>query len=382
MIRRLSLSWIAGVIVAGVTLGCDELPSGSGGSGGSGGSSGSQGGSATTTTEEDPFAGGAALDVAVADSGRVYVDLDKPAIVDEKAEWELAFAGAGVFTNGGASGSGKGAAFGPLAAALFLGDEIPEHPFLIEDKLGGAFVDWYKYDGAAHVLYSRYHVYGVRRGGEIHKLQILGYYSEVQGAPVSGIYSVRFARVKDGSVESTTSIDDIDATAGGVSGGDDAPSACFALASAKVLALTPAEAAASSDWDVCLRRSDIAVNGGLGGPGGVEAVDLDRAATAAETIDDVMGRTADSELARFDKVKPADLSDPKLPWRTDGVVSAFTDAWTEPGGKPLAPAPATWLVAGSGGKKPFLVAFESFTGATDTHPGTVRLRIKQIGGEL
>lgn len=375
--RTEQIRWI-GVVIACAALGCEEVPgdTGAGGTGGSGG--GDTGGAAAGGS--DPFEGAAAIDVAVPETGRAFVDLDTTAVASEGSPWDLAFEGQDVFTNGGASGSGQGAAFGPFEAETFLGDEVPEHPFLIEDEAGGAFLDWYAYDGTVHALYGRYHVHGVKRGDDLFKVQILGYYGEVAGAPASALYSLRFARVSEPGVEPTVTLEGIDATAGGVSGTDADPSTCLVLVTGETLALTPAEAAASKDWDLCFRRASISVNGGIGGPGGVLAVDLDRGATAAETLEEVMKRTAESMLARFEEVAWAALSDPELPWRGDRVVSAFSDQWTVPGSSPLAPADFTWLVAGADGVTPFFVAFESLTGATDDHPGTVRLRVKHIGG--
>lgn len=373
------LRLIPGLMIACAALGCDERPEGAGaaGSGGAGGS-----GAGGTGGEADPFAGGAPLDVAVPQEGRILVDLDEVTVAGDGDGWELAFEAQDVFTNGGASGSGKGAAFGPFEAVELLAAEVPEHPFLIEDEPGGAFHDWYAYDGAAHALYSRYHVHGVRRGGAVFKVQILGYYGEVAGAPASALYSLRLARVTEAGAEQTVTLEGIDASAGGVSGTDSDPGACLVLETGEILALTPVEAAASADWDLCFRRSSVSVNGGLGGPGGVEAVDLDAGATAAETLEEVMKRTAESELARFDEVTFAALSGSGLAWHGDRIVSAFSDQWLVPGSSPLAPADFAWLVAGSDGVTPFLVAFESLSGATDNHPGTVRLRVKHIGGTL
>lgn len=368
MNRDSLLASIAAIsLAAALATGCDDTgPSGAGGSGGG----------TTTTTDVDPFASGTPMDVTVPESGRVFVDLDSLAVVDQAAAWELAFEGNGVFTNGGESGTGQGKAFGPIDPVDYLSDEIPYYPFLIEDEPGGAFADWYAYDGAAHVLYGRYHVFGVRRAGTLYKVQVLGFYGDVQGAPVAAIYSLRYAPVTDAGPGTTTTLEGIDATAGGSMGTEADPSACLTLATGDSTPLLPAEAVASPDWDLCFRRAAISVNGELGGPGGVEAVDLDRA--KKEKVADVMGLTAESELPRFDAVKYGDLSDPALPWTGDKIVSAFTDLWLEPGVSPIAPAYFAWLVVGADGTTVFLVAFESFSDATATSPGTVHLRVKKL----
>jgi hypothetical protein len=356
-------------------IGCEEIPDTGTGGGGAEDGAGGQGGVG------DPFDGGVSIDVPVGEE-RVYVDLDEPAIVDEAADWDVAFEGVDVFTNGGVSGSGQGSAFGPNSAPMFLSDEIPEVPFLIEDRAGGAFLDWYDYDNEIHALWSRFHVYGVRRGGELYKLQILGYYGEVQGAPVSGLYKLRIAHVTDTGPEATEIIDQIDATAGGPSGTDADPGACIVLATGEILPLTPDEALASEAWDICLRRDVISVNGGSGGPGDVEAVNFQGADIPTETIEDVRERTEDSELGKFDAVGYAELTDPALAWRGDGIVTAFTNKWLEPGVEPIAPAVITWFVVGSDGSSPFYIAFTEFVDAAATNPGTIKLRVKRLNGSL
>lgn len=350
---------------------CDEVPDTTGG----GGEGGGQGGG-------DPFASGALLEVPVGDA-RVYVDLDSVAIVSESDPWDLAFEGADVFTNGGASGSGSGACFGPNDASAFREDTVPgDIPFLIADQSGGPFLDWYVYDGTTHQVYSRYHVFGVERGEERYKVQILSFYGEVEGAPVPAIYQVRSARVTDAGVEETILHADIDGTAGGPDPAPSEKSGCIRLSNDARFQLTPGEANASNDWDLCFRRDGISLNGGTGGPVGVRAVDLMAAASGGETLAEVMELSAETELAPFDDVDDAALTDPTLSYRTDGIVTAFTDKWLEPGADPLAPAAFSWLVAGSDGETPFFVGFESFEGASSDKVGTIALRVKAIGGSL
>ncbi|NUP10386.1 MAG: hypothetical protein HOW73_30415 [Polyangiaceae bacterium] len=359
-----------------VCLGCDEVSTdGTSGVGGSGGEA--EGGHAI----DDPFEGATPLDVAV-ESGPTFVDLDGPAVVDETDDWELRFEGVDIHTNGGASGDGQSKAFGPLSAETFLTDSVPSDlPFMIVDEPGGAFVDWYAYDGTAHALYSRYHVIGVRRGDELFKIQILGYYGEEEGAPVSALIQARSARVTPEEVGSTTHWENIDATAGGPSPTEDDPSGCIVLGTGERIDLTPSEAAASTEWDLCFRRDGIIVNGGQGGPGGVEAVNLQAAGLDGETLEEVAERTAESELALFDAVDYAALTAPGLAWRGDGVVSAFTGGWLTIGDE-IAVVEGTWVVAGKDGVTPFFVTFESVTGASPSAAGTIHLYVKKVGGTL
>jgi hypothetical protein len=328
-----------------------------------------------------------ALDVAVG-ATPVYVDLDTVKIVGETDEWDLEFTGSDVFTNGGVSGPGLGRAFGPLDPTDFDAGVVPSSvPFMKEDYTGGPFEQWFAYDNANHVLYGRYHVYGVRRGvegsgGELYKVQVLGFYGEMAGAPVAAIYSVRWAPVTAAGIGTTTELDDIDATAGGSNGPPTAPSACLQLSTGMVSLITPDAALASKDWDLCFRRAEITVNGGDVAIGGVSAVDLMDDEIAGETLDQVMTRTAASELPAFDAVDDAALSDPKLAWRGDGKRSAFSDRWLVAGSNPLAPKDVGWLVAGSDGDTPFLVKFDSFTGATATSVGTIHMRVIAAKGSL
>lgn len=370
-----SIPFLIGLLV----LACDEIPNDDspGGSGPGGGEPSGVGGSGG-----NPFEKGTLLEVP-SEPGPVYVDLDAPAVVSASDPWELKIEKLDVFTNGGASGSGASRAFGPLDALQFLADSVPtDIPFMIEDEPGGAFFDWYEYDGATHALYSRYHVIGVRRGDELFKVQVLGYYGEVEGAPISGLYQLRTAHITAQGVEATTDWENVDGTAGGTAPTDADPSGCIALSTGGRLALTPAQAAASSEWDLCFRRDSISVNGEQGGPGGVEAVNLQAAAIATETLEEVKDRTAAGELAAFEAVDYAALTAPGLAWRGDGVVSAFSGKWLEAGKSPLEPTRASWLVAGSDGETPFFVAFDGFTGATGTSLGSIQLRVKKIGGSL
>ncbi len=348
--------------------GCEEIPETTGGGGSGGG---------------NPQAEGTLIEVPTG-SEPTYVDLDGPAVVTADDEWELRFEGRNILTNGGVSGAGKSGAFGPNDLETFGEESVPaDIPFLFKDEAGGAFVKWFAYDGEAHLLYSRFHRYGVRRAGELYKFQILGFYGEDQGAPISALYRVRFATLTESGAEATVTLTDVDGTAGGASEPTDAdPSGCLRLATGEVTLLTPAQAAASTDWDLCFRRATILVNGGDGAAGDVEAIDLDAADTPSEMLADVMERTEASEEAAFEAVSYDQLTEVDLQWLKDGIVSAFTNRWLVPGSDPLAPAEYSWLVAGADGDTPFLIMFPAFDGATQDSPGTVQMRVKHIKGTL
>lgn len=336
---------------------------------------------ATATGPAQVDDGESILSVPVPESGRVYVGLSPLALVDTdgaSTDWDLAFEGRGVFTNGGASGPGNGGAFGPLDRAIFDTGELPDLPFLDKDMTGGPFIAWYQYDGTTHALWSRYHVYGVRDGDRLYKLQILGYYGDVGGAPVSALYHLRYAEVSGGAVGPTKTLDHVDATGEGASAHGDTPGACLDLGTGEQVVLTATEAKSSKAWHLCFRRDRISLNGGLSGPRGVEAADLDADATATETLQQVQKRTAGSELQRFNAVSYAALTDPDLAYQGDDAIrSAFTDRWISKGSNPLSPEPGTWLVAGAGGAR-HLVIFPCFEGATASSPGAVELHQRLI----
>ncbi|MGK3983882.1 HmuY family protein [Sorangium sp. So ce136] len=331
------------------------------------------------TTED-----GTLLEVDVPASGRVFLRLATPEIVtpaDEGAastDWDLALSGYDVLTNSGLSGPGDGGAL-PIGLEDYRAGELPSTPFLLKDEAGGAFTQWYAYDGEQHVAFSRYHVHALEHEGRYWKLQILSFYGELEGAPVTGLYQLRVAEVLPDGPGETVDIENLDATAGGLDADESAPSACLDLAGNRQLMLTPAEARESTEWHVCFRRSLVSVNGELGGPGTTRGADLQEAETGAESLADVKERTAESEAARFAAADHAALTDPAVLYRGDHVTTAFTGRWIEPGSSPPAPAKdSAWLIQSADGQSRFVAVIERFEGATDASPGRVVMRVKQV----
>ncbi|HSO00088.1 MAG TPA: HmuY family protein [Candidatus Nanopelagicales bacterium] len=340
---------------------------------------GKQGPNEPPPPSDDP---GVPLAVEVPASGRVFVDLAAPAVVEvgdpgASTGWDIAFEGWDVFTNGGASGPGEAGGF-PLDPEEYSASQLPAVPFLLEDETGGAFADWYVYDPSEHVVWSRYHVYGVEDGGRTWKVQIYTFYGEVQGAPVSAVYQIRYAEVTDAGPGATVELLDVDATAGGSEAPESAPSACLDLATGAMLMLTPAEASGDTSWDLCFRRALIGVNGELGGPGSVRAVDLHQGESGSETLAIVKGRTKETEAGRFDGIGWAELTDPALNYRGDRIISAFSDRWADLSAAPPRPADVAWLVQGADGGSQYLLKVESFEGGTESSPGTVNLRVRKM----
>lgn len=370
-----TLSALGGALSLALVASCSEDASGKSGPATSTTDGGDGGGETFTTGEE--------LRVTVPASGRVHVKLASPPAVvtpaDPKADlgWDLAFEGLDVFTNSGPSGGGSAEGFGPLDAIAFVDDTAPQVPFLTGDKTGGAFLRWYFYEGPPnHALNSRFHVYGVKDGDKLYKVQILSYYGDQAGAPVSALFRVRWAEVTAAGAGAIQEVSNLDGTAGGATGTPDSPSECLDLGTGARTTLAPSAARASSAWHLCFRRENISVNGELGGPRGVGAIDFDADKTATETLSDVVNRSAESERARFDAVLAPQFDGQAL--RGDRVVSAFSGLWIERGSNPPAPRKNAWFMVGADGKSKYLVGFARFEGATATSPGTVVMRVKSV----
>lgn len=326
------------------------------------------------------------LEIDVPSTGRVFVELTTPAVVEVPGDpltstaWDMAFEGYDVFTNSGVSGPGESGALGPYAPAIFDSGIDPGAPILTRDAIGGPFHLWYGYDytNPAHVLYSRFHVFGVKDGDRLWKVQVLSYYGEVEGAPVSALYRIRYAELMPGGALPAQEISNIDGTAGGAIGSETSPSECLDLGTGARLMLSPAEAVVSTAWHLCFRREVISVNGELGGPRGVGAVDLHGAETPFETVEDLEERTAESELGRFESATHEALSNPKLVYRGDRVVSILSDQWVDPTASPPSPLPGTWVVLSADGDRRFMVSFSNFEGASAAAPGRVVARVRSI----
>ena len=330
---------------------------------------------------------GLELRVPVSAGETSYVSLARPEVVELDGEplvsndWDLAFRGWDVFTNGGVSGGGSGWSFGPTEFYyLYFPDDSIEVPFPIPDRASGAFLGWYAY-GPDHGLYSRFHVYGVRSGDHLYKLQVLGYKGEVQGTAVNALYRVRYAEVAADGTGPIVDLSNIDATANNNALDPNEPSTCLDLASERQLELTPDEAAESEDWDLCFRRDVITVNGGAGGPRGVEAVNLDAANTEQETVEQVMARTATGELTRLETTTHEMLSVPGLDYRGDAVMSAFSQRWYEDGDPRSPVLDKSWLVVGPDGETRYYVVFTDFEGVRADSPGTVVLRVQAVASD-
>lgn len=103
--------------------------------------------------------------------------------------------------------------------------------------------------------------------------------------------------------------------------------AYFNLASGRVVALSEAEAAASTDWHIAFKRYDVRLNGGASGSGrvvgAVGATQDDFYDGAGEPIANVfVNATANSELEHL----LADFTEPAR-WSSDAIVSTLGEDW-------------------------------------------------------
>ena len=141
-----------------------------------------------------------------ATGGSKCYDIDSSTEVDcETASdtWDLKIEVTGrawdIWTNGGVSGSGDGAAFGPLNTetaneyvnALSSPNDVSLAGLYGSDSSGGVFADdsWYAYGvQGGNSLWPNYRVYAIDTGTEIYALQVLSYYDE---SGTSGMITLR-----------------------------------------------------------------------------------------------------------------------------------------------------------------------------------------------
>lgn len=128
-------------------------------------------------------AGAAMGDVqtAVLDGRTEPVYFDFATGVSDANEWDIMLEGYEIRVNGGVSGTGGAGAvqssegFGDLADA----SGAPAGHYR-GDAFGGAFTShpWYRYNlDGNHTIFPTYDVYLIRRGAEVYKVQLTGYYN-------------------------------------------------------------------------------------------------------------------------------------------------------------------------------------------------------------
>lgn len=143
--------------------------------------------------------------IGAAGGSKCY-DIDSTTEVDcdtASDTWDLKIEVTGrawdIWTNGGVSGSGDGAAFGPLNTetaseyvnALSSPNDVSLAGLYSNDSSGGVFADdsWYAYGvQGGNSLWPNYRVYAIDTGTEIYALQVLSYYDE---SGTSGMITLR-----------------------------------------------------------------------------------------------------------------------------------------------------------------------------------------------
>jgi hypothetical protein len=144
--------------------------------------------------------------------GATYLDLDAPADDADPVNvpnWDLKIEYDGtareyrITLNGGVSGTGRAAAFGPTTTpdSYASGTDSTLVTHYRSDSAEGIFVDssWYAYGqtfspAVDHKLWPNYRVYLIKSGTDVYKVQILSYYHP-QTTTESGWYTIRFERI-------------------------------------------------------------------------------------------------------------------------------------------------------------------------------------------
>jgi len=123
-----------------------------------------------------------------------------PADPMNSTAWDIAFYAYDISQNSGPNGTGNCAAF-PAYDELTLATDIdgftsqPQSP-MFADIFASVMTDWYNYTGPPlHQLLSKDHVYLIRTGGLVYKLEIVSYYANIGGVPTSGWYTFNWVEL-------------------------------------------------------------------------------------------------------------------------------------------------------------------------------------------
>lgn len=316
-------------------------------------------------------------------NGIAYIDLSTPSVIQPTSSdtfaWDLLFDGLTVYTNSGAAGPGYGASFGPSSELDLLFDAAPAVP-LRADVSDNALLSWYWF--GPNGVTSRFHTYALRNAeGQLFKLQVLSYYDNSGNEQRTAIYTVRYAEVTpDGSGE-IVEVNNLDASAGGVTLPPSSPAACIDLAAGTLLQLDATEWSSKTDWDLCFQRTEVFLNGGLSGKGSIEAVDLDLepgASVDSGVTEAEQRQTPEGALARFEEVDYAMLTQQDLPWDQQYEARArIGTRWLA--GEPESPVPqeGSWIVRGADGERHYALYFISVSPETQA-TRTVSVQVKPL----
>lgn len=142
------------------------------------------------------------------------------------------------------------------------------------------------------------------------------------------------------------------------------------LADSSLVTPTPS-ANASTAWDIAFLGTNVTLNGGDAGPGGVTAACLCQNADA--TNEQVLAMTAESEFAAFDTVTavPAGLS-----FSSDVLTPAIVGWFSGAGASAAADTAKTWLVRLSDSTSFAALRVKAIAAPTATHAGSVTLEYR------
>jgi hypothetical protein len=304
--------------------------------------------------DDDASVPSTADDAVTADfsSGPVFLTVRDRATVtpgDPAAStgWDLRVDDGRFNLNGGESGPGEAWGFGPVGVGEADYESLTDHTqvtiqFQFTDEFESIMTDWYLYEDRGHTIYSRYHVYALQVDpAHIYKVQVLSYYGELNGSPQSGIIDLRWAPIDDTGAPREVSLD---ARAGGSRNSDDYPFTYFSFSTGSTVALTDEEAETSAAWDFAFKRYNVKLNGGLSGSKGVSGFDFQ--AGREETLDEVKGWTADSQLPDFEAADSAGIDGP---WVEDRIGCILNTAVTlDDQGNPI-PTGNVYVISGADG---------------------------------
>jgi hypothetical protein len=125
-----------------------------------------------------------------------------PADPSSSLDWDFAIAAYDIHLNSSMFGIGQAAAYlntdslgNPRTDFDNIAQAETQPTAYFQDAVGSAFTEWYDYNENTHQLTSKGHVYLVRVGANIYKMQISSYYANVNGTPTSGWYTFKWLKL-------------------------------------------------------------------------------------------------------------------------------------------------------------------------------------------
>lgn len=145
------------------------------------------------------------------------------------------------------------------------------------------------------------------------------------------------------------------------------------LADSAVVTPTPS-ATESAAWDIAFFSTNVTLNGGAAGPGGVTGACLCQ--NAAATNAEILAMTPTTELADFESVTSVPVG---TTFTADVLTPAITGWFTGTGAAAQADTTKHWFVRLADSTTFAVVRVKSITGATATSAGTVTVEYRYQG---